>query len=214
MRVVQVEHPIIQHKLTILREEGTHRALFRQVVEELGILLGYEASRSLELSTRSIRTPEESATGFNLASPLPVIVPILRAGLGMLKGMEHLIPEAEVGFLGIRRDENTHEPTTYAKRLSRDLTGRHCFILDPMIATGGSMNVAIDFLFERGAAQISVLSIIASPEGIEVVRSANETRNVTVFVASIDRELSANAYILPGLGDAGDRLYGAVDAES
>lgn len=211
MRVVTVEHPLIQHKLTILREEGTHRALFRQLVEELGILLGYEASRTLPLTARTIETPEESTEGVEIASPLPVIVPILRAGLGMLKGMEHLIPEAEVGFLGVRRDETTHQPTTYAKRLSSDLSGRHCFILDPMIATGGSMNVAIDFLFERGATEISVLSIIASPEGIETVRRANAERNVTVFVASIDRELSANAYIVPGLGDAGDRLYGSTD---
>lgn len=211
MRVVTVEHPLIQHKLTILREEGTHRALFRQLVEELGILLGYEASRTLPLTARTIETPEESTEGVEIASPLPVIVPILRAGLGMLKGMEHLIPEAEVGFLGVRRDETTHQPTTYAKRLSSDLSGRHCFILDPMIATGGSMNVAIDFLFERGATEISVLSIIASPEGIETVRGANADRNVTVFVASIDRELNANAYIVPGLGDAGDRLYGSTD---
>lgn len=211
MRVVTVEHPLIQHKLTILREEGTHRSLFRQLVEELGILLGYEASRTLPLTARTIETPEEFTEGVEIASPLPVIVPILRAGLGMLKGMEHLIPEAEVGFLGVRRDETTHQPTTYAKRLSSNLSGRHCFILDPMIATGGSMNVAIDFLFERGATEISVLSIIASPEGIETVRGANADRNVTVFVASIDRELNANAYIVPGLGDAGDRLYGSTD---
>ena len=211
MQVIVTEHPLIQHKLTLLREDQTPRARFRQLVEELSSLIGMEATKQLPLSQRSITTPQEQTVGVELSHPLPVIVPILRAGLGMLPGMEWLIAGAEVGFLGIVRDEKTHQPTTYAKRLSEDLTGRHCFLLDPMIATGGSLNVAIDFLFERGATQVSTLSIIASPEGIETVESHNEGRNVSVYVASIDRGLDSNAYIVPGLGDAGDRLYGAVD---
>lgn len=211
MRTVVLEHPIIQHKLTILREAHTPRSLFRQLVSELGMLLAIEASRDLPVSPREITTPAEACTGVELAHPLPVIVPILRAGLGMLAGVEHLLADAEVGFIGIRRDEATHKPTTYAKRLSEDLTGRHCFVLDPMIATGGSMNVAIEFLFERGAAEVSVLSIIASPQGLETVQHAQSHKNVTVYLAAVDRDLNADAFIVPGLGDAGDRLFGVVD---
>ena len=211
MRVVTPEHPLIHHKLTSLRDAGTPRSLFRQLVDELGMLLGVEATRTLPLTDRAVETTLERCVGVELAHPLPVLVPILRAGLGMLGGVQQLIPEAEVGFLGMRRDEVTHQPTAYASRLSRDLSGRHCLVLDPMIATGGSMNMAIDFLIERGAAQVTVLSIIASPEGIETVTQANRDRNVTVYVCAIDRELSPDAFILPGLGDAGDRLYGAVD---
>lgn len=211
MRIVEVKHPVVQHKLTILRDQATHRSLFRQLVEEIGILLAVEATRDLPLTPRSVTTPTAVGQGAELAHPLPVLVPILRAGLGMLPGVEHLLEESEVGFVGIKRDETTHQPTTYAKRLSEDLTGRHCIILDPMIATGGSMNVVIDFLFERGATELSVLSIIASPEGIAEVHNANRDRPVTIYLASLDDGLNDDAYILPGLGDAGDRLYGAVD---
>lgn len=211
MRVIEVKHPIVQHKLTILRDEATPRSLFRQLVEELGLLLAVEATQGLPLNPRAVTTPTAVGQGVELRHPLPVVVPILRAGLGMLPGVEHLLADSEVGFVGIKRDETTHQPTTYAKRLSEDLTGRHCIILDPMIATGGSMNVVIRFLLERGASELSVLSIIASPEGIATVEQENRDQPVTVYLASLDEGLNADAYIVPGLGDAGDRLYGAVD---
>ena len=211
MRVIEVKHPIVQHKLTILRDEATPRSLFRQIVEELGLLLAVEATQGLPLNPRAVTTPTAVGQGVELRHPLPVVVPILRAGLGMLPGVEHLLADSEVGFVGIKRDETTHQPTTYAKRLSEDLTGRHCIILDPMIATGGSMNVVIRFLLERGANELSVLSIIASPEGIATVEQENRDQPVTVYLASLDEGLNADAYIVPGLGDAGDRLYGAVD---
>lgn len=211
MRVIEVKHPIVQHKLTILRDEATQRSLFRQLVEELGLLLAVEATQGLPLNPRAVSTPTAVGQGVELRHPLPVVVPILRAGLGMLPGVEHLLADSEVGFVGIKRDETTHQPTTYAKRLSEDLSGRHCIILDPMIATGGSMNVVIRFLLERGASELSVLSIIASPEGIATVERENRDQPVTVYLASLDEGLNADAYIVPGLGDAGDRLYGAVD---
>lgn len=211
MRVIEVKHPIVQHKLTILRDEATPRSLFRQIVEELGLLLAVEATQGLPLNPRAVTTPTAVGQGVELRHPLPVVVPILRAGLGMLPGVEHLLADSEVGFVGIKRDETTHQPTTYAKRLSENLTGRHCIILDPMIATGGSMNVVIRFLLERGASELSVLSIIASPEGIATVEQENRDQPVTVYLASLDEGLNADAYIVPGLGDAGDRLYGAVD---
>ena len=211
MRVIEVKHPIVQHKLTILRDEATPRSRFRQIVEELGLLLAVEATQGLPLNPRAVTTPTAVGQGVELRHPLPVVVPILRAGLGMLPGVEHLLADSEVGFVGIKRDETTHQPTTYAKRLSEDLTGRHCIILDPMIATGGSMNVVIRFLLERGANELSVLSIIASPEGIATVEQENRDQPVTVYLASLDEGLNADAYIVPGLGDAGDRLYGAVD---
>lgn len=211
MRVIEVKHPIVQHKLTILRDEATPRSLFRQIVEELGLLLAVEATQGLPLNPRAVTTPTAVGQGVELRHPLPVVVPILRAGLGMLPGVEHLLADSEVGFVGIKRDETTHQPTTYAKRLSENLTGRHCIILDPMIATGGSMNVVIRFLLERGANELSVLSIIASPEGIATVEQENRDQPVTVYLASLDEGLNADAYIVPGLGDAGDRLYGAVD---
>lgn len=211
MRVVSADHPLIHHKLTILREAGTPRSQFATLVEEIAMLLGVEALRALPLTTRAIETPIERFDAPLLAEPLPMLVPILRAGLGMLPGVQQLLPNAEVGFLGLKRDETTHEPTTYATRIATDLTGRHCIILDPMLATGGSMNVAIDLLFERGATAVSVLCIVASPPGIETVTQANLNRDVTVHVASIDRELTADAYIAPGLGDAGDRLFGTTD---
>lgn len=211
MRIVEVQHPVVQHKLTILRDQQTPRSLFRKLVAELGLLLAVEATRELPLTPRAVTTPTAVGEGAELSHPLPVLVPILRAGLGMLPGVESLLAESEVGFVGIKRDETTHQPTTYAKRLSEDLSGRHCIILDPMIATGGSMNVVIEFLLERGARELSVLSIIASPEGIAEVERENRNRPVTVYLGSLDQGLNADAYIVPGLGDAGDRLYGAVD---
>lgn len=211
MRVLVAEHPIIQHKLTILRETSTPRGQFAQLVDDLGMLLAVEALRDAAVTSREIQTPIERFTSPTLAEPLPILVPILRAGLGMLPGVQRLLPDAEVGFLGLKRDEVTHEPTTYATRIASDLSGRRCIILDPMLATGGSMNAAIDVLFERGAEEVIVLSIVASPTGVETVSQANEHRNVCVHVASVDRELNTDAYIAPGLGDAGDRLFGSTD---
>jgi uracil phosphoribosyltransferase len=145
-----------------------------------------------------------------IAEPKPLIVPILRAGLGMLEGMVKLLPSAEVGFLGMARNEETLEPTTYAERLPDDLSGRQCFVLDPMLATGGSLIAAIDFLLKRGATDVTAICILAAPEGLEAVEKAMYGRDVTVVLGAVDEKLNEHGYIVPGLGDAGDRLYGTV----
>jgi uracil phosphoribosyltransferase len=157
-----------------------------------------------------IETPVAKTTGLAISMPRPLVVPILRAGLGMLEGMVKLVPTAEVGFLGMMRDEETLKPTTYAQRLPEDLSNRQCFILDPMLATGGSLIAAIDFLFERGAVDVTAVCLIGSPEGIAAVEKATQGREVTVVLGALDEKLNEVGYIVPGLGDAGDRLYGTV----
>jgi uracil phosphoribosyltransferase len=158
-----------------------------------------------------VETPVASTLGTHLANPTPIVVPVLRAGLGMLAGMMRLLPTAEVGFLGLRRDEETLEAITYANRLPEDLSGRQCFVLDPMLATGGTLAATIDYLFERGAHDVTCICLIAAPEGIEMVENHVGSRaDVTVVVAAVDERLNDKAYIVPGLGDAGDRLYGLV----
>jgi uracil phosphoribosyltransferase len=158
----------------------------------------------------TVHTPVAETTGLSIAAPKPLVVPILRAGLGMLEGMVKLVPTAEVGFLGMVRDEETLQPTTYAERLPDDLSNRQCFILDPMLATGGSLGAAIEFLFQRGAVDVTAVCLIAAPEGLESVRAATEGREVTIVVGALDEKLNERGYIVPGLGDAGDRLYGLV----
>jgi uracil phosphoribosyltransferase len=157
-----------------------------------------------------IETPVTTAVGTGLVKPTPLVVPILRAGLGMLEGMTRLVPTAEVGFLGMARNEETLEAITYAERLPDDLTGRQVFVLDPMLATGGTLREAIKFLFRRGAADVTCICLLAAPEGLEALKQELEDANVTIVLASIDEKLNENAYIVPGLGDAGDRLYGVV----
>lgn len=210
MRVHVADHPLITHKLTVLRNKDTPSVVFRALVEELVTLLAYEATRHVRVEPVQIETPVTAATGVTLADPKPLVVPILRAGLGMLEGMVKLVPSAEVGFLGMVRDEETLQPTTYAERLPEDLSNRQCFVLDPMLATGGSLGTAIQFLLDRGAVDVTAICVLAAPEGIAAVERLTAGRDVTLVVGAVDERLNERGYIVPGLGDAGDRLYGTV----
>jgi len=210
MRVHVADHPLITHKLTVLRDKNTPSPTFRALAEELVTLLAYEATRNVRTQEVTITTPVSETRGLAISDPKPLVVPILRAGLGMLEGMVKLIPTAEVGFLGMVRDEETLQPTTYAERLPDDLSNRQCFILDPMLATGGSLNAAIDFLFKRGAKDVTAICLIGSPEGLAAVEAATAGREVTIVLGALDEKLNEVGYIVPGLGDAGDRLYGTV----
>ena len=210
MRVHVADHPLVTHKLTLLRDRSTPSPTFRALAEELVTLLAYEATRSVRTEPVRIDTPVSTTDGLALATPLPLVVPILRAGLGMLEGMVKLVPTAEVGFLGMVRNEETLEPTVYAERLPNDLESRQCFVLDPMLATGGSLIAAIDYLFDRGARDVTAICLIAAPEGLAAVERATEGRDVTIVLGSLDERLDERGYIVPGLGDAGDRLYGTV----
>jgi uracil phosphoribosyltransferase len=208
MRVHVADHPLITHKLTVLRDKSTPSPTFRALTEELVTLLAYEATRDVRTSPVDIETPVGPTTGLEISQPRPLVVPILRAGLGMLEGMTKLVPTAEVGFLGMVRDEETLQPTTYAERLPDDLSNRQCFVLDPMLATGGSLIAAIDYLLDRGAVDVTAVCILAAPEGLAAVENAMEGRDVHVVLGAVDERLNEQGYIVPGLGDAGDRLYG------
>jgi uracil phosphoribosyltransferase len=212
MKVHVANHPLISHKLTVLRDENTDSPTFRRLVEELVTLLAYEATRDVKTTTVKIMTPVTETTGLKMAEPRPVVVPILRAGLGMLEGMTKLLPTAQVGFLGMVRDEKTLQASTYANRLPEDLSGRQCFVLDPMLATGGTLVAAFNFLIERGATEITAICLLAAPEGIKIVEDAFKDSGVpiTLVTGSLDEKLNEHGYIVPGLGDAGDRLYGVV----
>lgn len=212
MKVHVANHPLISHKLTVLRDERTDSPTFRRLVEELVTLLAYEATREVKTVSVKIKTPVTETTGLKMAEPRPVVVPILRAGLGMLEGMTKLLPTAQVGFLGMVRDEKTLQASTYANRLPEDLSGRQCFVLDPMLATGGTLVAAFNFLIERGATEITAICLLAAPEGIKVVEDAFKDSGVpiTLVTGSLDEKLNEHGYIVPGLGDAGDRLYGVV----
>ncbi|MGY4645017.1 uracil phosphoribosyltransferase [Cellulomonas sp. URHB0016] len=211
MRLHVADHPLVAHKLTVLRDKNTPSPTFRLLVDELVTLLAYEATREVHTRTVDIETPVTAAQGVKLAYPRPIVVPILRAGLGMLDGMTRLLPTAEVGFLGMQRDETTLEAITYANRLPEDLSGRQCFLLDPMLATGGTLVAAIDYLLVRGARDVTAVCLLAAPEGLKVVEEfVGDRADVSVVVAAVDERLNDKAYIVPGLGDAGDRLYGIV----
>lgn len=211
MHLHVADHPLIDHKVTVLRDVNTPSPTFRLLVDELVTLLAYEATRNVRVVEREVTTPLTVTIGTKIASPAPIIVPILRAGLGMLDGMTRLLPSAEVGFLGLKRDEETLEAITYANRLPEDLSGRQVFVLDPMLATGGSLVAAIEYVLERGATDVTCVCLLAAPEGIEHVRKAvGDRAEVSIVVACVDEKLNEVGYIVPGLGDAGDRLYGVV----
>ncbi|MFD8482364.1 uracil phosphoribosyltransferase [Kitasatospora sp. NPDC059673] len=210
MRLHVVDHPLVAHKLSTLRDERTDSPTFRRLTDELVTLLAYEATRDVRTETVEITTPVAVTQGTRLSYPRPLVVPILRAGLGMLDGMTRLLPTAEVGFLGMVRNEETLEASTYATRMPDDLSGRQVYVLDPMLATGGTLVAAIRMLLDRGATDVTAVVLLASPEGIAVMERELAGQPVTVVTAAVDERLNENGYIVPGLGDAGDRLYGTA----
>ena len=211
MKLHVADHPLIAHKLTVLRDERTDSARFRQLTDELVTLLAYEATRNVRVQPKQINTPVCATTGTQIAQPRPLVVPILRAGLGMLEGMTRMLPTAEVGFLGMVRDDDTLEVETYAQRLPNDLEDRQVFVIDPMLATGHTLELALDFLLERGVSHISTVCLVAAPEGVNYITERfGDRADIDVFTAALDEGLNENNYIVPGLGDAGDRMYGTA----
>lgn len=211
MRVHIADHPLITHKLTVLRDKTTPSPVFRQLVEELMTLLAYEATRDVRVDKIQVETPVAIADGVKLSQPRPIIVPILRAGLGMLEGIVKLLPTATVGFLGIKRDEETLLPHTYANRLPEDLSGRQVYIIDPMLATGGTLIDSINYVFERGATEVTAICLLGAPEGLATLEAAMHGKDVRIVLGALDEKLNELGYIVPGLGDAGDRLYGLAE---
>ena len=213
MQTLVADHPLVAHKLTALRDVQTETPTFRRLTDELVTLLAYEATRHIKVEPVSVTTPVDVATGVRLARPGPLVVPVLRAGIGMLDGMIRLLPSANVGFVGLARDEETLVASTYAARLPADLTGRDAFVLDPMLATGGTLETVIAMLIERGAATVTAICLLAAPEGVARVAAAfpdDVPAPVRVVTAAMDQQLNDRGYIVPGLGDAGDRLFGAI----
>ncbi len=202
---VLINHPCVQHKLAIIRDSETGHKRFRELATEITMFVCYEALKNIETREIVVQTPVAKATCHKIASDL-VVVPILRAGVGMLDGILELLPTARVGFVGLYRDEETKQPVTYYERFPPQIKGGTCIIIDPMLATGGSTVAAIDKLKENGADNIVVVCIVTCPEGVALVES--EHPDVTIYAAAIDEKLNENKYIVPGLGDAGDRLYG------
>lgn len=213
MELHVLNHPLVEHKLTVLRDKNTPSSTFRELVSELVSLEAYEATRNLAVVDKPIETPVAPMVGKAIAKPRPIIVPVLRAGLGMLDGMTRMMPSAEVGFLGMKRDEeHPTQQITYANRLPDDLSGRQCFLIDPMLATGGTLVAATHYLAEKGAKDVTAICIIAAPEGIKFVEdNIDPSIDFRVVVCGVDEGLNDRSYIVPGLGDAGDRLYGVVD---
>jgi uracil phosphoribosyltransferase len=211
MQTLVADHPLVAHKLTALRDVRTQTPTFRRLADELVTLLAYEATRHLAVEPAAVDTPVGPADGVKLAKPVPLVVPVLRAGIGMLDGMARLLPGADVGFVGLARDEQTLVAGVYAARLPADLTGREAFVLDPMLATGGTLETVIGMLINRGAAGVTAICLLAAPEGLaRLAATFPDDQGVTVRVvtAAIDTQLNDKGYIVPGLGDAGDRLFG------
>ncbi len=205
-KVMIFDHPLIQHKLGIIRDENTDHKLFRELVSEIGMFMAYEVTRDLPLEDVNIRTPICETTVKRLAKAPVVLIPILRAGLGMVDGMLDLIPSAKVGHVGLYRDETTAKPVSYYCKLPENIDSAICIVLDPMLATGGSAVAAVDFLKEKGAKNIKFMCIIAAPEGIDVLSEAHP--DIEIYCAAKDEGLNEHKYIVPGLGDAGDRIFG------
>jgi uracil phosphoribosyltransferase len=204
--LVVVDHPLVQHKLTLLRDRATTTRDFRWLMGELAAFLCYEATRDLELEEIEVETPLERVRGAQVSGKKLGVVAVLRAGLGMLDAVLDLVPVARVGFVGLYRDEQTLEPVEYYSKLPGDLDVRDVLVLDPMLATGGSASAALRLCKERGARSIRLLSVVAAPAGID--RVSADHPDVTIYTAAVDRELNADGFVLPGLGDAGDRLFG------
>lgn len=205
-RVYVFDHPLIQHKVSLMRDKNTNVKEFRELAKEVAMLMGFEATRGLKLKDVEIETPMCHTTVKMLDGEDIAIVPILRAGLGFVDGMLALVPNAKVGHVGLYRDPETHQPVEYYCKLPTDIEKREIFVVDPMLATGGSAIAAVDFIKRRGARNIKFMCLIAAPEGIEALHKAHP--DVDIFIAAKDDGLNEDAYILPGLGDAGDRLYG------
>ncbi|MBE6866880.1 MAG: uracil phosphoribosyltransferase [Oscillospiraceae bacterium] len=201
-----MDHPLVQHKVSILRDENTGTKQFKELVSELAVLLAYEATRDLPLEDVDVQTPVDVAHCKMLSGKKMAIVPILRAGLGMVEGVQTLVPSAKVGHIGLYRDPETLQPVEYYCKLPADIEERDVFVVDPMLATGGSAADAIKLIKEKGAKRIKFLGLIAAPEGIEKLRSAHP--DVDIYVAALDSHLNDHGYIVPGLGDAGDRIFG------
>jgi uracil phosphoribosyltransferase len=210
MRTLLVDHPLVTHKLSLLRDASTDTATFRILTDELVTLLAYEATREIRVSAVSVTTPVGVADTARLSDPKPLIVPVLRAGIGMLDGMTRLLPMASVGFVGMVRDEESLVASTYANRLPTRLDGREVFVLDPMLATGGTLLTVITSLCDRGAAAVTAICLLAAPEGLARLDEAFPGDSVRVITGAIDDRLNDKGYIVPGLGDAGDRLFGEI----
>ena len=210
MRTLLADHPLVTHKLTLLRDASTDTATFRTLADELVTLLAYEATREIRIAPAEVTTPVGVTVGARLADPKPLIVPVLRAGIGMLGGMTRLLPMASVGFVGMVRDEESLVASTYANRLPARLDGREVFVLDPMLATGGTLVTVITMLRERGADAITAICLLAAPEGLASIDQAFPGDHVRVVTGAVDDRLNDKGYIVPGLGDAGDRLFGEI----
>jgi uracil phosphoribosyltransferase len=207
MDVRVVDHPLAKARLSTMRDARTDNATFRAALRDLTLMLIYEATRDAPVTSAALHTPVARTVGYRLANP-PLLVPVLRAGLGMVEAAQALMPEAQMGFVGVARDEDTHQPVPYMQSLPESLDGRPVFVLDPMLATGGSMAHTIGLLTQRGATDVTAICVLAAPEGIDHL--AGRGLPVRVVTAAIDERLNDSAYIVPGLGDAGDRLFGAV----
>ena len=205
-KVYVLDHPLIQHKLAILRSKNTPVKEFRELIGEISGLMCYEATRNLPTREVEVQTPVAVAKCRRLAGKKLAIVPILRAGLGMVDAMVDLIPSAKIGHIGLYRDPETHLPVEYYCKLPEDIENRHVFVVDPMLATGGSAVAAIDFLKQHGCQNITMMNIIGCPEGVKAVQEAHP--DVELYLAAVDEKLNEHAYIVPGLGDAGDRIFG------
>ena len=210
MRINVVDHPVVAAKLTSLRDVTTDTPTFRRLVDDLVTLLAYEATRGIPVEVIDVETPLTTTKGVRPTSPPPLVVPVLRAGVGMLDGLIRLLPDAEVGFAGLVRDETTAQASWYADRLPADAAGRGVVVLDPMLATGGTLTSVVRSLLDRGATTVTCVCIIAAPEGVERLQREFPTDDVQLVVAAVDERLDERSYIVPGLGDAGDRLFGSA----